>query len=69
MMTFGVVQSNCNAWTSYIDSVVVTTRILYYIVVDGYGGVFGQYRLDVDYFKPADLLLKLQVCNQALTLN
>ena len=45
---------NCNAWTSYIDSVVVTTGNTYYIVVDGYGGGFGQYRLDVDYLNPAE---------------
>ncbi len=45
----------CFAYSSRVEDVAVSAGETYYIIVDGYGGSFGDYQLDVTMFSPCAL--------------
>jgi hypothetical protein len=42
-------------WTSYLENVPVAAGVMYFLVVDGYGGDFGDYLINIDWFVPCVL--------------
>ena len=42
-------------WTSYLENVPVVMGVMYFIVVDGYGGSSGDYLINIDWFVPCEL--------------
>jgi hypothetical protein len=42
-------------YTSKLENVPVVAGVQYYVVVDGYGGDFGQYLINIDEFVPCEL--------------
>ena len=43
---------DCFTWTSFIPDLALSVGETYYIVIDGYGGDYGDYVLDIEPFSP-----------------
>jgi len=42
----------CGVYVSKLEQVAVAAGMQYYVIIDGYGGAFGNYLLNIDVFEP-----------------
>jgi hypothetical protein len=46
----------CGVYVSKLENITLNAGMTYYIIIDGYGGDFGPYILDIQGFEPCDLI-------------